>query len=109
MPLRAKLVGEVSFVVQVPWKPNCALPPRASGTNGGLINRARGLGTSLSVALVALALHLGGGWLSGPSAAFAMLTLAAAVMFAAVLPGRGPRTLSGLSDQHRRTFEVESW
>jgi MFS family permease len=35
-----------------------AIPPRASGTGGGLVNLARGLGTALGVALPVLALHL---------------------------------------------------
>lgn len=29
VPLRAKFVGEVSFEVHVPWKPNCTFPPGA--------------------------------------------------------------------------------
>jgi len=95
-----------------------SIPTRASGTGGGLINMARGLGTSLGVALVTLALHLGGGWLPGPRAAFAVLAVAAAVMFAAALPGRRSQDAlagtssrgvgRGLPDQHRRTFQVES-
>jgi MFS family permease len=36
-----------------------AIPARASGTGGGLVNLARGLGTALGVALPILALHLG--------------------------------------------------
>ena len=35
-----------------------AIPVAASGTGGGLVNMARGLGTALGVALVTLALHL---------------------------------------------------
>ncbi|MGW1197489.1 MFS transporter [Streptomyces sp. NPDC002536] len=37
-----------------------AIPARSSGTGGGLVNMARGLGTALGIALVTLALHLGG-------------------------------------------------
>lgn len=37
-----------------------AIPAGSSGTGGGLVNMARGLGTALGVALVALALYLGG-------------------------------------------------
>ncbi|MFT9821238.1 MFS transporter, partial [Lysinibacillus sp. NPDC056185] len=36
-----------------------AVPARASGTAGGLVNMARGLGTALGVALVTLALRAG--------------------------------------------------
>jgi EmrB/QacA subfamily drug resistance transporter len=35
-----------------------AIPSRAAGTGGGLVNMTRGLGTALGVALVALTLHL---------------------------------------------------
>ncbi|MFE9097966.1 MFS transporter [Streptomyces sp. NPDC007264] len=38
-----------------------AIPARSSGTGGGLVNMARGLGTALGVALVTLALHLASG------------------------------------------------
>nr|WP_202447072.1 MFS transporter [Streptomyces sp. SID5468] len=38
-----------------------AVPTGSAGTGGGLVNMARGLGTALGVALVTLALHLGGG------------------------------------------------
>lgn len=37
-----------------------AMPPAVAATGGGLVNMARGLGTALGVALVALALELGG-------------------------------------------------
>ena len=35
-----------------------AIPARAAGTGGGLVNMARGLGTALGVALVTLTLYL---------------------------------------------------
>ena len=54
----------------------------SAGTLGGLVNMARGIGTTLGIALVTLALHLGGS--AGPGRrpdgmlAFAMLAAAAA-------------------------------
>jgi MFS family permease len=54
----------------------------SSGTLGGLVNMARGIGTTLGIALVTLALHVGGS--AGPgrhpdgTLAFAMLAAAAA-------------------------------
>ncbi|BCJ32868.1 MFS transporter [Actinocatenispora thailandica] len=38
-----------------------AVPQRAAGSAGGLVNTARALGTALGVALVTLVLHVGGG------------------------------------------------
>ncbi|MFB7506637.1 MFS transporter [Streptomyces broussonetiae] len=38
-----------------------AIPANCSGTGGGLVNMARGLGTALGVALITLALHLSRG------------------------------------------------
>jgi hypothetical protein len=35
-----------------------AIPARAAGTGGGLVNMTRGLGTALGVALVTLTLYL---------------------------------------------------
>ncbi|MBH1938026.1 MFS transporter [Streptomyces sp. AV19] len=58
-----------------------AIPPRCSGTGGGLVNMARGTGTALGVALVALALQLPGTavWPQPPHRAVLVL-LAAAVI-----------------------------
>ncbi|MCA1221985.1 MFS transporter [Streptomyces sp. 8L] len=70
-----------------------AIPARSSGTGGGLVNMARGLGTALGVALVTLALHLAGdgGTATGARWAALVLTAASAValLSAAPLPGRG--------------------
>lgn len=52
------------------------LPARASGTGGGMVNMARGLGTALGVALVTLALHSGSG---GARRAVLVLLAAAAL------------------------------
>jgi MFS family permease len=60
-----------------------AVPSAASGTGGGLVNMARGLGTALGVALVTLALHLSG----TPRAAVAVLLSAAAVALTAAWYG----------------------
>ncbi|AHH97883.1 MFS transporter [Kutzneria viridogrisea] len=53
-----------------------AIPARCSGLGGGLVNMARGLGTTLGVSVTTLALHLTGE--SWP--AFAALLVAAAAM-----------------------------
>ncbi|MFE6668703.1 MFS transporter [Streptomyces sp. NPDC057697] len=53
-----------------------AVPVRASGTGGGLVNMARGLGTALGVALVTLALN---GGAAGPRRAVLVLLLVAAL------------------------------
>ncbi|MCC2275228.1 MFS transporter [Streptomyces sp. ET3-23] len=52
-----------------------AIPAGSSGTGGGLVNMARGLGTALGVALVALALYLGGS-LGNRWALFMLLVIA---------------------------------
>jgi EmrB/QacA subfamily drug resistance transporter len=54
-----------------------AIPARAAGTGGGLVNMTRGLGTALGVALVTLALHLApsGDRLAGARASAALLAL----------------------------------
>lgn len=56
-----------------------AIPPGSSGTGGGLVNVARGTGTSLGVALVALALQLPGTatWPDPPHRAALVLLTAA--------------------------------
>nr|WP_306184830.1 MULTISPECIES: MFS transporter [unclassified Streptomyces] len=61
-----------------------SIPARASGTGGGLVNMARGLGTALGVALVTLALHVvsGGGVQAGARWAAAVLVAASAVAVA---------------------------
>ncbi|MGI8492630.1 MAG: MFS transporter, partial [Acidimicrobiales bacterium] len=58
------------------------IPPAGSGTGGGLINMARGLGTAMGVALVTLCLHLGGigGPHHGARLAWAVLTAASLAM-----------------------------
>ncbi|WP_329468453.1 MFS transporter [Streptomyces sp. NBC_01431] len=79
-----------------------AIPANCSGTGGGLVNMARGLGTALGVALVTLQLHLAGdgagrdGWLR----AIAVLAAAAGIMLvAAWLSPAGRRTASEGSRQ----------
>lgn len=65
-----------------------AVPAQRRGVGGGLVNMARGLGTSLGVAAVALTLHLAGG--DGPRLAFAMLAaVGIAVAVLAHLAGSG--------------------
>jgi EmrB/QacA subfamily drug resistance transporter len=57
-----------------------AIPARASGTGGGLVNLARGLGTALGVAVPTLALHLAtqtGHPAAGPHLALVLLLLVA--------------------------------
>ena len=49
-----------------------AIPAACSGVGGGLVNMARGLGTTLGVASVTLALHG-----TGPRAAMIVLVVAA--------------------------------
>ncbi|MFB7632260.1 MFS transporter [Streptomyces sp. NPDC056149] len=69
-----------------------AIPTGSSGTGGGLVNMARGLGTALGVALVTLALHvapLGATGLNG--ARWALLVLLAAAVLSAVAAALGPR------------------
>ncbi|OIK26072.1 MFS transporter [Streptomyces malaysiense] len=63
-----------------------AIPARSSGTGGGLVNMTRGLGTALGVALVTLALQVGGGGgvgRSGSGAAAVVLMAASVVAVAA--------------------------
>ena len=71
-----------------------AIPARSSGTGGGLVNMARGLGTALGVALVALALHLGGRTVGGRTAALVLLAVALSALGAAWASpaGNGPET-----------------
>ncbi|MEU6170382.1 MFS transporter [Streptantibioticus parmotrematis] len=62
-----------------------AIPAGSSGTGGGLVNMARGLGTALGVALVTLALHL----TSATGALVVLLAAGGAALAAAAL---GPRS-----------------
>ncbi|WP_051093989.1 MFS transporter [Streptomyces sp. MspMP-M5] len=69
-----------------------SIPAGSSGTGGGLVNMARGLGTALGVALVTLALHLappGGPGLHG--ARWAVLILLAAAVITVAAAWLGPR------------------
>lgn len=59
-----------------------AIPARASASGGGLVNMARGLGTALGVAVVALSLHLAGTTSSATSGA--RLAVAAILVFAVI-------------------------
>jgi MFS family permease len=76
-----------------------AIPRHASGTGGGLVNMARGLGTALGVALVTLALHLGERYGGGRSigsgdtgaARWAVAVLVAASATAVAAAWFGPR------------------
>lgn len=62
-----------------------AVPERASASGGGLVNMARGLGTALGVALVALSLHAAGGPVQGaPATLWALAAVAVAGGVAAV-------------------------
>ncbi|MEV4443075.1 MFS transporter, partial [Streptomyces sp. NPDC049577] len=63
-----------------------AVPASAAGTGGGLVNMARGLGTALGIALVALALQLTG----DPRWAVLPLLVAALLAMAAAWPGSPP-------------------
>ncbi|MFC5720689.1 MFS transporter [Streptomyces gamaensis] len=63
-----------------------AMPAGAAGTGGSLVNMARGLGTALGVALVALALYLGG----AHGDRLAVLTLLGAALLAAGTTLRRP-------------------
>ena len=66
-----------------------AIPPESSGTGGGMLNMARGLGTSLGIAVLTLCLQSTGA--GRPEPAFAALLLAAAATLAsAVLGGTDP-------------------
>ncbi|MFJ5673699.1 MFS transporter [Streptomyces sp. NPDC093097] len=67
-----------------------AIPVGSSGTGGGLVNMARGLGTALGVALVTLALHVApptGTGLNGARWAVLMLLAAALISVAAAALG----------------------
>lgn len=68
-----------------------AVPARSSGTGGGLVNMARGLGTALGVALVTLALHLAGSGGLSVGARWAAAVLAGTSAVAVVSAWPGPR------------------
>ncbi|MFI9722726.1 MFS transporter [Streptomyces sp. NPDC052396] len=63
-----------------------AIPADSSGTGGGLVNMARGLGTALGVALAALTLYLGGPY----GHRWALFTLLLISLLAAVAAWLGP-------------------
>ncbi|MGY6021763.1 MFS transporter [Streptomyces spinosirectus] len=67
-----------------------AIPAHSSGTGGGLVNMARGMGTALGVALVTLALHFAGGG-AAEGARWAGLVLVGASVAAVVSGWAGPR------------------
>lgn len=68
-----------------------ALPASSSGTGGGLVNTARGLGTALGVALVTLALQLDppDGSSTGSRWAVAVMLVSALVVVGTAVPGPG--------------------
>ncbi|MEV5985483.1 MFS transporter [Streptomyces sp. NPDC052051] len=68
-----------------------AIPARTSGTGGGLVNMARGLGTALGVALVTFALHLSGGTGTEAGARWAATALLAAAALAVASVWLSPR------------------
>ncbi|MEV7691453.1 MFS transporter [Streptomyces bungoensis] len=74
-----------------------AIPARASGTGGGLVNMTRGLGTALGVALVTLALHLAGGDTGPAGARWAAVVLVAASVVAVASAWLSPRGEVGVS------------
>ncbi len=76
-----------------------AIPVSASGTGGGLVNMARGLGTALGVALVTLALHLAPGAAQG--ARWAALTLLAASTLTLAAAWIAPRGTAGAAHRPR--------
>lgn len=68
-----------------------AIPASLSATGGGLVNMARGLGTALGIAVVALSLHLvdtAGDSSSGPRLAMAVLAVFAAASAGTALADR---------------------
>jgi EmrB/QacA subfamily drug resistance transporter len=83
-----------------------AIPPELSGTGGGMVNMARGLGTSLGIAVVTLCLELSPSGPGHSTAAFAALLGAALVTVASAFlsRGAGPSSLSESVDapNHRR-------
>ncbi|RLV09850.1 MFS transporter [Streptomyces griseocarneus] len=80
-----------------------AVPANVSGTGGGLVNMARGLGTALGVALVGLALFLG-----GPHGdRWAALTLLAVSLLMAA--AAGPREGRRIRCLHGRAAALHPW
>ncbi|MQY20843.1 MFS transporter [Nocardia macrotermitis] len=89
-----------------------AVPAGRSGTSGGLVNMARGLGTAGGVAVVTFALHLDGdsaGPISGPRAALLGLLFFAVLAAATTLTGRRAqsRTSSRREESPMITSAVE--
>lgn len=79
-----------------------AVPAGRSGTSGGLVNMARGLGTAGGVAVVTFALHLDGGAagaISGPRAALAGLLLFAVLAAATTLTARRAQSTSSQREE----------
>ncbi|MDO0930351.1 hypothetical protein QQY66_01030 [Streptomyces sp. DG2A-72] len=72
-----------------------AIPASSSGTGGGLVNMARGLGTGLGVALVTFALHVGGRASGGREAALTLLAVALPALGAACAGPAGTRSGPG--------------
>ncbi|MBC9725258.1 MFS transporter [Streptomyces sp. TRM68367] len=72
-----------------------AIPASSSGTGGGLVNMARGLGTALGVALVTFALHVGGRASGGREAALILLAVALLALGAAWAGPAGARSGPG--------------
>jgi MFS family permease len=71
-----------------------AIPPDRSGTGGGLLNMTRALGTALGVALVTLAIHVGGSPDRGARLALGLLAAAAAAAAGTGWVGRQRRWAS---------------
>ncbi len=78
-----------------------AIPPCSSGTGGGLMNMARGLGTALGVALVALALYLGGPY--GNRWALFLLLIVSLLTAAAAWPTRAPELQPPIDESGQET------
>ncbi|HET9077146.1 MAG TPA: MFS transporter [Acidimicrobiales bacterium] len=65
-----------------------AIPHASSGTGGGMVNMARGLGTALGISTVTLCLQIGGQGQSGARLAFAALLGAAGLTLAGTVVHR---------------------
>ncbi|MFJ4655885.1 MFS transporter [Nocardia sp. NPDC088792] len=87
-----------------------AIPPGRSGTSGGLVNMSRGLGTAGGVAVVTLALHLGGH--TGNSSAAPRIALAGllafAVLAAATTVVHSRRGSEGSSDNEEQSMTASA-
>jgi MFS family permease len=80
-----------------------AIPTSHSGTGGGLVNMARGLGTALGVALVTLALHFAPQGDQAVGSRWAVFVLLAASFVAIAAAWSGPRASSA---EHRPPLEL---